>query len=244
MAMVEGKVALLTGAGNGMGAACARRFAAEGARVIVTDILEDAASRVAQDIGDRAISVKLDIASEADWNHAVEVGKDAFGDVTVLVNNGAVYDRYSLQETDAATMERFFRVNQLGPFLGMKAVLEPMKSAGGGSIINIASVAALNGYPDIFAYGVSKWAVRGMTRYAARDLGKFNIRVNAILPGVIETNMIAGVDREIVKSWLATMPLGRLGIPDDVASVALFLASDLAGYMTGTDLVVDAGQVA
>jgi 3alpha(or 20beta)-hydroxysteroid dehydrogenase len=242
--MLEGKVALVTGAGNGMGAACARRFAAEGARVIVTDILEDAAAAVATDIGPNAISLKVDIASEADWSEAVNAGKAAFGHINVLVNNGAVYDRFSLQDTDVATMERFFRVNQLGPFLGMRAALEPMKAAGGGSIINIASVAGLNGYPEIFAYGVSKWAVRGMTRYAARDLGKYNIRVNAILPGVIRTNMIAGVDPDIVESWLATMPLGRLGIPDDVASAALFLASDLANYMTGSDLVVDAGQVA
>jgi 3alpha(or 20beta)-hydroxysteroid dehydrogenase len=162
----------------------------------------------------------------------------------VLVNNGAIYGRQSLEETDSESMERFFRVNQLGPFLGMRAVVPLMKQQGGGSIINIASVAGLNGYPDIFGYGVSKWAVRGMTRYAARDLGAHNIRVNAILPGIIRTQMIAGVDPSIVDGWLATIPLRRIGQPSDVAAVALFLASDLSSYMSGADVVVDAGQVA
>lgn len=244
MGLLDGKVALVTGAGSGIGAACAKRLAEEGARLIVSDIQEAKASDVAQSIGDSAISVHLDITQEENWRTVTALAMERFGRLDVLINNGAIYDRVSLEDTDARLMERFFRVNQLGPFLGMRAVLEPMKKQGGGSIINMASVGGLNGYPDIFAYGVSKWTVRGMTRYAARDLGKYNIRVNAILPGVIKTPMIAGVDSEIVNSWLATMPLGRLGEPSDIGAVALFLASDLAAYVTGADIVVDAGQVA
>jgi 3alpha(or 20beta)-hydroxysteroid dehydrogenase len=242
-ALLEGKIALITGAGNGIGAACARRMASEGASVVVTDIAEQDCAAVARTI-EGAMATKLDISSEGEWRLAIQASLERFGGLDILVNNGAIYDRQSLGGTDAATMERFFRVNQLGPFLGMRAVTEIMKKRGGGSIINIASVAALNGYPDIFAYGVSKWAVRGMTRYAARDLGAYNIRVNAILPGVIETRMIGGVDRAIVDTWLATIPLKRLGLPDEIASVAVFLGSNLAAYMSGSDVVVDAGQVA
>ncbi|HLY57447.1 MAG TPA: SDR family oxidoreductase [Stellaceae bacterium] len=244
MGLLDGKVAIVTGAASGLGAGCARRYVAEGAKVVLTDIREEAVRASASGTGGDALGLRHDVSSEDDWRRVIDETLSKHGTIDVLINNAAVYDRCSLAETDAATMERFFRVNQLGPFLGMKAVLDTMRRAGGGAIINMASVAGLSGYPDIFAYGTSKWTVRGMTRYAARDLGRYGIRVNAILPGVIETPMIAGVDDQIVASWLATMPLGRLGKPDDIASVAVFLGSDLSRYMTGADVVVDAGQVA
>jgi 3alpha(or 20beta)-hydroxysteroid dehydrogenase len=174
----------------------------------------------------------------------VDLTLSHFSRIDILINNAGIYDWKSLPDTDEAFFERMWRVNELGVFLGMKAVIEPMKLQGGGSIINVSSVGGMGGYPGIFAYATTKWAIRGMTKCAARDLGAFGIRVNTILPGVIDTNMIAKLPQETKAGWLSSMPLGRLGTPDDVAKVALFLASDASAYMTGTDVVVDAGMIA
>lgn len=241
---LKGKTAIVTGAANGQGAAAARLFAAEGANVVVADIDEEKGARIADELGESAAFARLDIALSADWDKAVADCVSRFGGVDILMNNAAIYDWIAFQDTSEAEFERFWRVNQLGTFLGMRAVLEPMKAAGGGSIINIASVGGTGGYPGIFAYATSKWAIRGMTKCAARDLGRFGIRVNAILPGVIETDMIAHLPDETKQGWLSQMPLGRLGEPLDVAKAALFLASDASAYMTGTDMVVDAGMTA
>jgi 3alpha(or 20beta)-hydroxysteroid dehydrogenase len=241
--VLEGRVAIVTGAARGQGEAIARIFAAEGAHVILGDVDESAGRAAAAQIGDRAIFERLDIAERADWERLVGGCLDRHGRLDVLVNNAAIYDWLTIEDTTDEVFERFFRVNQFGTFLGMKVAIEPMKKTKG-SIINIASVGGTGGYPGILAYATSKWAIRGMTKCAARDLGRYGIRVNSILPGVIETNMVAHLPAETKQGWLASMPLGRLGEPDDVARVALFLASDASSYMTGTDVVVDAGMIA
>jgi 3alpha(or 20beta)-hydroxysteroid dehydrogenase len=243
-ASLEGKTAIITGASNGQGAAAATLFVAEGANVLICDVQEQKGQELAVELGPRALFFKLDISNAANWSDAIAACVDSFGGVDVLINNAAVYDWLSIECTSEADFERFWRVNQLGTFLGMRAVIDPMKARDGGSIINVSSVGGAGGYPGIFAYATSKWAIRGMTKCAARDLGQYGIRVNSILPGVIETNMIAHLPDETKHGWLTQMPLGRLGEPLDVAKVALFLASDASSYVTGTDVTVDAGMTA
>ena len=241
---LDGKVAIVTGAAKGQGAAAARMFVREGARVVLTDIDTDCGEQLSRELSDETIFVFHDVSRSGEWTRVVRICLERFGRLDVLLNNAAIYDWKTIEETDEAAFERFWRVNQLGTFLGMRAAIEPMKAAGGGSIINVSSVGGAGGYPGIFAYATSKWAIRGMTKCAARDLGRYKIRVNSILPGVIRTKMIADVPEETIKGWLSSMPLGRIGDPEDVAKVATFLASDASGYMTGTDVVVDAGMVA
>jgi 3alpha(or 20beta)-hydroxysteroid dehydrogenase len=241
---LDGKVAIVTGAAKGQGAAAARVFVREGARVVLTDIDTDPGEQLSRELRDEAIFVTHDVSRNQDWARVVTTCLERFGRLDVLLNNAGIYDWLSIEETDEAEFERFWRVNQLGTFLGMRAAIAPMKAAGGGSIINVSSVGGAGGYPGIFAYATSKWAIRGMTKCAARDLGRHKIRVNSILPGVIRTKMIAHLPEETIKGWLGSMPLGRIGEPDDVAKVAAFLASDASAYMTGTDVVVDAGMVA
>lgn len=244
MGSLSGKVAIVTGAANGQGAAAARLFVTAGAKVVISDIDAEAGAAVARDLGADALFQRHDVSSEGDWGRVVEMCTKHFGRLDVLMNNAAIYEWLPIEATDAATFERFWRVNQLGTFLGMRAAIGPMKRAGAGSIINVSSVGGLNGYPGIFAYATSKWAIRGMTKCAARDLGRHKIRVNTILPGVIQTKMIAHLPQETIDGWLKSMPLSRIGTPHDVAKVALFLASDESAYVTGTDIVVDAGMVA
>jgi 3alpha(or 20beta)-hydroxysteroid dehydrogenase len=244
MTALEGKVAMITGAANGQGAAAARLFVENGAKVMIADVAVAAAESLARELGKSARFVEHDVSKSASWLTAVDLTLSHFARIDILINNAGIYDWKSLPDTDEAFFERMWRVNELGVFLGMKAVIEPMKLQGGGSIINVSSVGGMGGYPGIFAYATTKWAIRGMTKCAARDLGAFGIRVNTILPGVINTNMIAKLPQETKAGWLSSMPLGRLGTPDDVAKVALFLASDASAYMTGTDVVVDAGMIA
>jgi 3alpha(or 20beta)-hydroxysteroid dehydrogenase len=244
VATLSGKVALITGAGNGQGAAMARLFAHNGAQVVVTDIARAAGEAVAAELGVAGHFVEHDVSQSDSWRHVTASALGRFGQINVLVNNAGIYDWKTLPDTDEAFFERMWRVNELGVFLGMKAVIEPMTRQGGGSIINVSSIGGMGGYPGIFAYATTKWAIRGMTKCAARDLGHMGIRVNSILPGVIETQMIAHLPQATKDGWLDRIPLSRLGTADDVAKVALFLASDASAYMTGTDVVVDAGMAA
>lgn len=240
---LSGRVVIVTGGANGQGAAMTRLFVSEGARVVVGDIDDSAGTALVKELGDSAIFAHLDIASRSDWERTIENCLSKYGKLDVLVNNAAIYDWLSIEDTTDEDFERFWRVNQLGTFIGMKVAIDPLKATRG-SIINMSSIGGAGGYPGILAYATSKWALRGMTKCAARDLGQYGIRVNAILPGVIDTAMVAHLPEETRQGWLASMPLGRLGIPDDVAKIALFLASDASAYMTGTDIVVDAGMTA
>lgn len=241
--ILEGKVAIVTGAARGQGEAEARLFAEHGARVVLTDILTEQGQAVAADIGESACFVTHDVASEADWARVVETAVNTFGAVHILVNNAAISRPSKLESTDLATYQQIVGINQTGVFLGMRAVLEPMKRAGGGSIINVGSVAALQGTSTLFAYTASKWAVRGMSKSAALELARYNIRVNAIHPGVIDTPINHDNPEKMNQVLVQSTPMRRMGQPAEIAEAVLFVASDRAGFATGADFTIDGGML-
>jgi 3alpha(or 20beta)-hydroxysteroid dehydrogenase len=242
---LEGKVALVTGAAQGMGAAEATTFAAEGAKVVIADILEDEGQALAKELGDAALFVALDVTNEDQWRAAVDATIAEFGKVDVLVNNAGIVRFTMLADTSLEEYRLVTEVNQTGVFLGMKAVYRPMCSVGGGSIINISSVDGLHGSPTLGSYVASKFAVRGLTKVAALEWAQKNIRVNSIHPGGISTPMadtMPGVSRADLEALVGqSVPLGRIGQPNEVANLALFLASDESSYCTGAEFVVDGG---
>lgn len=241
---LSGKVAIITGAAQGQGAAEARLFAALGARVLLTDVLTDKGQQVAASIGDAARFLSHDVADENGWATAVDAAVSAFGSLDVLVNNAAICSNVPLVEQTAGGFERMLQVNLIGPFLGMQAVVEPMKAAGGGSIINVSSQAGLQGLTGYTAYGASKWGLRGMSKVAALELGGFGIRVNTVFPGMIDTPMVAHLGVVRGPGGHPGAPLNRVGAPEEVADVVAFLASDASSYITGADLAVDGGASA
>jgi 3alpha(or 20beta)-hydroxysteroid dehydrogenase len=245
MARLEGKSALITGAARGQGAAAARRFVAEGARVMIADVNDDEGKALADELG--AVYQHLDVSVEDDWAAAVDRAGDEFGKLTVLVNNAGILHFSELAKTSLADYERVIRINQIGAFLGMRSVVEPMAAAGGGSIVNVSSVEGLAGMPFLIAYTASKFAIRGMTKVAALELGRRGIRVNSVHPGMIDTKMVqdAAGGAEIDTSWVAKkLALGRVGQPEEIADLVLFLASDESSYCTGAEFVADGGATA
>ena len=241
MGVLDGKVAIITGGARGQGEAEARLFAREGARVVLTDILSKQGEQVAGEIGDAASFITHDVASESGWAMVIAGTLDVFGRIDILINNAAIYRPLSLEATAPADFDEAYRVNQKGVYLGMRAVLEPLKAAGGGVIINTASVAGAKGTSGLFAYAATKWAVRGMTKAAALELARHGIRVNAILPGVIDTPMLEGASARMTEATLRATPLRRQGLVEEIAAAALYLASPAAGFVTGVDLFVDGG---
>ncbi|WAY21894.1 glucose 1-dehydrogenase [Mycolicibacterium fortuitum] len=241
---LSGKVAIITGAARGQGAAEARLFAELGARVVLTDLLAEEGERVAESIGAAARFVRHDVGNENDWRTVVDTAMREFGRVDALVNNAAVCKVVPLAEQDTAGFEQMLRVNLIGAFLGMQAVTEPMKAAGGGSIVNISSQAGVQGLAGYTAYGASKWGLRGMSKVAAIELGPLGIRVNTVYPGMIDTPMIAHLAVERGLGGHPGAPLTRVGTPEEVADVVAFLASDASSYITGADLTVDGGASA
>lgn len=239
MGRLDGKVAIITGAARGQGAAEARMFAAEGARVLLADILDADVEAVAAEIGDAAAYTRLDVTDEAQWQAAVALAEQRFGPVTVLVNNAGILHFQVLHKTELSDFENVMRVNVQGVFLGMKSVVPSMTRAGGGSIVNISSTAGLVGLPYFGAYVASKWAVRGLTKTAAIDLGHKGIRVNSVHPGGIDTPMVAGTTADA--PFYKRLPVPRMGSPDEAARAVLFLASDEASYIAGAELAVDGG---
>ncbi|HWF53287.1 MAG TPA: glucose 1-dehydrogenase [Solirubrobacteraceae bacterium] len=244
---VEDKVALITGAARGMGAATARLFVAEGARVLLTDVVDDEGLALAAELGDRAAYTHLDVTDESQWEAALSVAEERFGAVTVLVNNAGILRAIPLTAMSLEEYQSVVDVNQTGVFLGMKTVVPGMAVAGAGSIVNVSSIDGLQGSPALLAYVAAKFAVRGMTRVAALELAGMNIRVNTVCPGATRTRMMdcpdmAGIDIEALSNRMA--PLGRMGEAHEVADAILYLASDAAGYITGTDLTVDGGTTA
>jgi 3alpha(or 20beta)-hydroxysteroid dehydrogenase len=239
MGRVAGKVVLVTGSARGQGAAEARLFAAEGASVVVTDVLDELGEAVAAELGGAAVYSRLDVSLEDDWRHAVGVAVEAFGRLDVLVNNAGLNLTAGLEETSAEEARRIFEVNQLGPWLGIRAVAGVMRAAGGGSIVNVGSTGAFTGLAGKSAYLTTKWAVRGLTLCAAAELGEHGIRVNAVHPGGVASEMTATVD----DTAFAGQPIPRLGRPDEIAEAVLFLASDESSYCTGAEVVVDGGRL-
>jgi len=244
MGQLDGKVAIITGAAQGMGAVEARRFAEEGARVVLTDLQEEAGRQHAADIGESAVFVPQDVTSETDWDAVVRTATERFGRLDALVNNAAIHHIIALEDESLEGLERMLRVNVVGTWWGHKKVIEPMKAAGGGSIINKSSIAGTRGIPLHSSYGASKWAVRGLTKTAAHELGVYGIRVNSVHPGPIEgTGMYSAPEDEAdLQEMMETMPLRRAGTRDEVASLVVFLASDASSFITGNEHVVDGGR--
>lgn len=246
---LEGKVALVTGAAAGIGAAVARRFAAEGASVALTDVRVEEGAALGETLdaaGHRTCFMPLDVTSESQWEDAVRRTGEALGAPTVLVNNAGIYARRLIGETTADELDRMLAVNVKGVFLGIKAVLPAMRAAGGGSIVNLSSVAGIIGSAYSSDYNASKGAVRILTKCAAVQYAKDNVRCNSVHPAPIDTDMgwEALPEGEIREQRLREIPLARMGTPDEVANAVLFLASDEASYITGSELVVDGGFTA
>jgi 3alpha(or 20beta)-hydroxysteroid dehydrogenase len=242
MDRLNGKVILISGGARGQGAAEARLFVAEGARVVIGDVLEHAGRALAAELGAAAVFVRQDVTQEGDWRAAVDAA-ERLGGLNGLVNNAGIYQPRTLMETDTELFERHMRVNQLGCFLGMKAVVPLMERSGGGSIANISSVAGLRGSPGAIAYSATKWALRGMTKAAAIDLAPRKIRVNSVHPGPIDTEMLAVRTPEQNRERLQRVPMQRMGTAEEVARLVLFLLSDESGYVTGAEIAIDGGAV-
>jgi 3alpha(or 20beta)-hydroxysteroid dehydrogenase len=247
MGTLDGKVAIITGAARGQGAAEARLFAKRGAKVMLTDVLDDEGQKTAASIGDSAAYMNLDVTSEQSWGGVVAATVEKFGKVNVLINNaGIITPVVETHETSLESYNKVINVNQVGVFLGMKEMVKPMKDAGGGSIINIASVDGLTGMYGAIAYCASKFAVRGMTKVAALEMGKYGIRVNSIHPGGVQTKILDDVDLRGDKAAAAfkATPLGRIGQPEEMATLAAYLASDDSSYSTGSEFIADGGLTA
>lgn len=247
---LQGKVAIITGGARGQGAAEARLFAQEGAKVVIGDLLDDLGEQVAGEIGARgqdAVYLHLDVASAADWQRAVDTAEQRFGKVDVLVNNAAIVLRKDIEQTTAADWDNIMEINAKSVFLGTQAVIPAMRRAGGGSIINISSISGLVaiGPP---AYIATKGAVRLFTKSTAIQYAAANIRANSIHPGSVDTAMrrdgLTDATPEEIQARIDQIPLGRVGAAEDIAYGALFLASDEASSMTGSELVIDGGYTA
>ncbi|MFN0026016.1 MAG: SDR family NAD(P)-dependent oxidoreductase [Acidimicrobiales bacterium] len=245
MGRLDGKVCIVTGGARGQGGSEAALFRQEGAQVVITDILDDAGKAHAAAIG--ASFIRHDVRSEEEWGEVVRQSVERHGRVDVLVNNAGIYERGKLLDTTVEQYRRIIDVNQLGVFLGMKAVAPTMIAQQSGSIVNISSIAGLLGSAGAVAYGASKFAVRGMTKAVALELARYTIRVNSIHPGMIDTDMmtvVTGDSAERHDRMARNVPIGRAAEAEEVASLALYLASDESRYCTGSEFVIDGGIMA
>lgn len=249
MDRLKGKVALISGGARGQGAAEARLFVSEGARVVIGDVLDDQANATAQEInakagGRAAAAIHLDVTRAADWRAAVDACQREFGGLDILVNNAGIFNTTGLEETTEELWDSVVNINQKGVWLGMKFAVPAMRKRGGGSIVNISSVAGLTGSTGSTAYHGTKGAVRLLTKAAAVQYGPEKIRVNSVHPGIIATQMIDIIPKEQRARFTNVVPLRREGTAEDVAKVVLFLASDDSSYVTGAEFVVDGGLTA
>jgi len=244
MGRLGGKVAIVTGGARGQGEAEVRLFAAEGAKVVVSDVLVDAGKALAASLGDGVVFLRHDVSREDDWEAAIGLANERFGGLDVLVNNAGILHTATIANHTLADYERVVSVNQIGVFLGTRAVIEPMTQRGGGSIVNTSSGAGLRATKYCFAYAATKYAVTGMTASAALELARNRIRVNSIHPGLIDTPMVASDDPDATARLVRATPMRRAGQPEEIARVALFLASDESSYMTGAHVSVDGGVTA
>lgn len=242
---LEGKVAIVTGAAQGQGEAEARRFVAEGAKVVVADVSDEKGEALAAELGDAAMFVHLDVTDQEQWANVVVQTESAFGPVSVLVNNAGILVFGATQRLDPDDFRRSLDVNLTGTFLGLQAVYRSMRTAGGGSIINISSFGGMTGLPMLPAYVAAKWGVRGLTKTAAMDFARANIRVNSVHPGGVDTPMTQAPDGTSTDDapFNLTLPIKRHARPEEIANMVLFLASDEASYCTGAEFIVDGGGV-
>jgi len=244
MTGVHDKVVIVTGGARGIGAATAARLARDGAKVVITDLLDQEGAETAARIG--GIFFHHDVTSEDDWRRVVDATVQQYGRVDGLVNNAGIATGAPGTPIEDETLERFERslkVNLSGVFLGLKSVVGPMKAAGGGAIVNVASVTGMSGFAGVSGYGASKWGVRGLTKIAATEFGPYRIRVNAISPGATSTPMNAG-QVPLGEGNFPLVPLGRVAMPEEIAEAVFFLISDAASYLTGADIAVDGGWMA
>ncbi|MEV0487228.1 glucose 1-dehydrogenase [Streptomyces sp. NPDC050508] len=253
MGKLDGRVVLVTGAARGQGEQEARLFAAEGAKVVVADVLDEQGEALAKELGASASYVHLDVGAEADWSAAVGAAKEAYGRIDGLVNNAGILRFNSLVDTPLEEFMQVVRVNQVGCFLGIKAVAAAMED--GGTIVNTASYTAVTGMAAVGAYAATKHAILGLTRVAALELADRRIRVNAMCPGAIDTAMsnpaqldpdadVEEMSRALDELYRKLVPLGRIGKPAEVARLALFLSCDDSSYITGQPFVIDGGWLA
>ncbi len=248
MSRLLGKVAIITGAAQGMGAAHARRFIQEGAKAVITDVNTDAGEALARELGDNAHFIVHDVSNEEDWQTVVAQTKERFGPISILVNNaGIIGPGKVVTDLSEKDFEKVCAINQTSVFLGIKAVIPSMIEAGGGSIVNISSISgivAIYGTPNV-AYAASKFAVRGITKQVAIEFGAHNIRANSVHPGYIRTPMMTeALDEDQIKIASASVPIKRVGEVEDVSNLVVFLASDEASFITGTEHIIDGGLTA
>jgi len=236
-------VVLVSGGARGQGESEARLLVREGARVVIGDILDELGGKVAAELGDRALYQHLDVRRSADWQRAVEVTQQRFGRLDGLVNNAGISRAGPIETMPLDDYLDVVNTNQVGCFLGMQAAIPALRRAGGGSIVNISSTAGLQGVAGMVAYCASKFAIRGMTKVAALELGHSGIRVNSVHPGTIDTPMVWGPEFEGVDkaAFFAKQPIPRIGAPEEIAKLVLFLISDESGFSTGGEFVADGG---
>lgn len=244
---LAGKVALISGGASGIGAAHVRVFVAEGAKVVAGDIQEDLGNSVVDTVnksGGEAVFVRLDVSKEVDWVNAVNTAVSRFGKLTTLINNAGIYWPHGIEAETMEGWNKMISVNQTGVWLGMKTAIPVMRNAGGGAIVNISSLYGLIGSPSSITYHATKGAVRLMTKAAALEYARQGIRANSIHPGQIETPILAGLTPEQNEQIKAATPVGRMGKPEEIAYGSLYLCSDEAAFVTGTELVIDGGWFA
>jgi 3alpha(or 20beta)-hydroxysteroid dehydrogenase len=244
---LAGRTALVVGAARGMGEATARLFHAEGATVALGDVLDAEGEVVAKELGDGAIYLHLDVTCESDWAHAHATAEAEFGSpVTVYAHTAAVASFSFIADLSLADYRKTIDVDQVGVFLGIRSCIEPMTRAGGGAMVTVSSVDGIGAHPGLAGYTSSKFAIRGLTRVAALELGRSGIRINTIVPGGIDTPMIRprDVEPEVLDPLARQVPLGHVAAPTELARAALWLVSDESSYVTGTDLIVDGGLMA
>lgn len=243
MVRLEGKVAIITGAAQGMGATHARRFVKEGAKVVLTDILEEKGIELAKELGENALFIKQDVTSADEWAEVVAKAEEAFGPVNILVNNAGITMAKSILQVTEDEYRRIVDINQTSVFLGMKTTIPSMQKAGGGSIVNVSSINGLVG--GAIGYTDTKFAVRGMTKAAAVECAHYGIRVNSVHPGVIATPMVVQEDtKAAVEEFAKQIPIKRIAEPEEITNFVLFLASDESSYSTGAEFVADGGVTA
>ena len=242
MGRLDGKVAIITGGAQGMGAAESRLFVAEGALVVIADLADDAGQALADELGGSARFVHHDVSNEQDWASVISAAAE-LGALNVLVNNAAIHWTRPIADETVEGLRKMLDVNLVGTFLGIRSVIAPMTAAGGGSIVNISSIGGMTGLTAHGAYGSSKWAVRGLSKVAAVELGSAGIRVNSVHPGAIESGMLPA-ERHGHPELFAHLPLSRAGAPTEVADLVLYLASDQSSYQTGGEYIVDGGSTA
>lgn len=245
MKLLDGKIAIVSGAGSGMGLAHVRGLVAEGARVLAFDIVPGDGPGLERSFGrERVLFLQGDVTSSVDWSRLVRQCERRFGLPSVLVNNAGIFRPNRVERAVEADYRRIIDINQVGCYLGMQSVVKSMRANGGGSIVNICSTSGLVAFKDNFAYTASKWAVRGMTKAAALELAADGIRVNTVCPGETDTPMLMNSEEPGTAEPPESLPFGRWARPEEVASAVVFLASDESSYMSGSDLVVDGAYTA